>query len=453
MLPRRSLRWRILLAMLLVFAIGFGNLALYLYGTRDALRRGVMHIQANVIAEGFTAASDPATLPRHYAGAELSYSLYDADGQLVWMSDNLERPRRLRRPWLEQQESWLHWSTWSGLVINMPVQLADGATLMVAKNDRQERELIGGLLADRLRHSLVLLVPVSLGSALLMFVLLHWALRPVRRAAEAIQAVGPQAPDRRLPVTDLPSEIRPLAVAVNAALERLAAAYATERRFVADAAHELRTPLTVLDLRLQDGRRSGQPAWPQLETEMQQLRRLVGQLLGLARHDGISPGTGDEARCRPGRVIRESVAALLPLYEAAGRRIELDIDDAAVCGCDSYKLREVLDNLLHNALMHGAGTVRVQLGAAERRIQLDVSDEGEGVPMELREAMFQRFRKGRQHGDGTGLGLAIVRRIVNNAGGQVFFLPEQRTVIRVTLPNIASERSAVALPGYMPTTH
>src|SRR5690554_3729829 len=71
-IPGHSLRWRILAVMLLVFAIAFGNLALYLYGTRDALRRGVMHFQAQVIAEGFTATSDPATLPSHYAGAELS---------------------------------------------------------------------------------------------------------------------------------------------------------------------------------------------------------------------------------------------------------------------------------------------------------------------------------------------------------------------------------------------
>ena len=434
-LPRRSLRWRVLLAMLVVFALGFCNLALYLYGTRDALRRGVLYIQAREIAQGFTTGADPATLPRTLAGGELSYSLYDADGKLLWMSDNLQRPRRLRQPRPEGEQPWLPWSTWSGRIINMPVRLNDGATLMVAKDDRTERDMIGALLAGRLRHTLIMMLPVGLCSALLVFLLVHWALRPVRHATEQVRKVGPRSPDQRLPDDDLPSEIRPLAVAVNAALDRLASAYAAERNFVADAAHELRTPLTVLDLRLQDARRSGQPDWPKLEAEMQQMRRLVSQLLGLARLESAAAGDGTpHSRTRLARVVREAVAALLPLFNAGKRRIEVEAEDNALCRGETHHLREVVDNLLHNALVHGAGTVRVVVRRDATHVGLDISDEGSGVAPAEQEAVFQRFRKGRQGGEGTGLGLAIVRRIVGNAGGEVYFLPDRRSTIRVRLP-------------------
>src|SRR5690606_39065925 len=91
----RSLEHRILMSLLLVLLLGFGSLALYLYDTRDELRRGIMFMQASEIAAGFTAASDVSELPSEYAGETLSYTLYAADGALLWHSDNLQRPRRL----------------------------------------------------------------------------------------------------------------------------------------------------------------------------------------------------------------------------------------------------------------------------------------------------------------------------------------------------------------------
>src|SRR5690606_18525892 len=114
-------------------------------------------------------------------------------------------------------------------------------------------------------------------------------------------------------------------------------------------------------------------------------------------------------------------AALLPLFEAQGRSIEVDIAEGLECRGNPDQLREALVNLLENALVHGAGEVRLTLRAQGDEVILDIADQGDGVPSELQEAMFQRFRKGRQGSEGTegtGLGLAIVRRIVENAGGR-----------------------------------
>lgn len=432
---KRSLRWRLLSALLLVFALGFGNLAIYLYGTRDELRRGVMTIEAQVIADGFSAHHDPSSLPRHYAGGELSYSLYAADGRLLWMSDNLKRPRRLKHP--GDDSGWLRWSAFSGRVVSVPVQLADGAILMVAKQDNLEREVIGELLAARLRHSLVLMVPIGLVSLGLILLLLHWTLRPVRRAAKWARGIGPANPQQRIPLHDLPSEIQPLAVAANSALDRLAAAYTAERHFVADAAHELRTPLTVLDLRLQAGRRSGQLEWPALEMEMRQMRRLVTQLLELARQEGAAAEGNDKAlRTSLSRITREAVAGLLPLFEANGRGIDIDIAQGCDCLGNPDQLRDALGNLLENALIHGHGNVCVRLYRVGNELRLEVGDQGPAIAAQDREAMFQRFRKGRQNTEGTGLGLAITRQIVQNTGGWVEFVDAPATMVRVTLPGL-----------------
>lgn len=432
----RSLRGRVLVALLLVFALGFSNLAVHLYGTRDELRRAVLAIQARAVSEGVGSQADVSRLPLTYGGAELAYTLFSADGEVLWFSENLDGPRRLRPGSLERDSHWWRWSPIGGRVINVPIRLEDGSILMVRRNDAPEREMIDDLLLDRLRQSLVVMIPLGMVSVLLIFWLLTWTLRPVRRAAQLAMEIGPSAPTQRIPLTDLPSEIHPLADAANSALDRLAAAYTAERRFVADAAHELRTPLTVLDLRLQDARNSQQPDWPALDQEMKQMRRLVAQLLELARQDGAAvEHSGVSREAKVSRVVREAVAALLPLFESQGRVVELEIEDGLLCRGNADELRDALTNLLENALVHGAGNVHLTLRRQSDEVVLDVADQGSGVPEEHQDAMFQRFRKGRQDGGGTGLGLAIVRRIVENAGGHVSFVIGQPNTVRMVLPS------------------
>ncbi|SDS80631.1 two-component system, OmpR family, sensor histidine kinase QseC [Halopseudomonas litoralis] len=435
--PGRRLRSRMLIALSLVFVLGFGVSALHMYGTRDELRRAVLLVQAEAVSEGFTSDRPLAELPRYHAGGQMEYTLYAVDGQLLGYSDYMDRPRRLRTAALAPESSWWRWSPHGGYSINAPVRLPDGATLMVSRNDQNERAMLDQLLLERLRHSLILMLPVGLLCILLILLLLNWTLRPVRRAARLAQGIGPDTPERRIPLQGLPGEFYPLAVAANCALDRLARAYEAERRFIADAAHELRTPLAVLDLRLQDARHSGELDWPALEAEMRQLRRLVSQLLELAHQEGATERGGAEQQTNLSRLSREVTASLLPLFEAQGRGITVHIEDSLRCQGNTDELREVLVNLLDNALTHGAGTVQVNVCRRAEGIMLEVADEGPGVPTAEREAMFQRFRKGRRSGTGTGLGLAIVRRIVENAGGQSGFVQGRGNALQVLLMEVS----------------
>jgi len=431
----RSLRCRVLISLLVVLMLGFGALALYLYDTRDQLRRSIMFIQAQAIGAGYTAGSDFSTLPTHYAGSELSYTLYAADGQLLWHSANLERPRRLYRGSLQDEINLIRTTIRSGRgrVINAPVTLSDGSILMVAKEDRMERELIGNLLHQRAMRGLLLLVPFCLLAVGLLFILLQWTLRPIRKAAELAEGIGPHEPDRRIPLEKLPGEVLPLARAANEGLDRLAQAYAYEQRIVGDAAHALRTPLAVLDLRLQKCKVEGVADWPAISQEFSKIQKLVTQVLALAHQDKAQARIQHDAgQADLARICREAAGTMLPLFEAHGRTIEVQLEEGQLIHGNADLLREAIRNVLENALYHGAGTVRMAAAGSEgNAVMLDIIDEGHGVPLHLQEEMFQRFRKGLEGSAGSGLGLAIVRGTLRNAGGDARFIGMQPCILRM----------------------
>ena len=420
-----SLERRVLLGLALAFAAGAGALSLSLYDTRDQLRRVAMVIQAREIAEGFTMQSDPARLPKSHAGGELSYTLYSPEGRVLWLSDNLQSPRRLRLPPDGARAPLLRLPIYSGQVVNVAAPLADGATLMVAKRDVLERQAIGDLLHAKLLQSLVMLVPVGLLALLLIYWMMRWTLRPVQQAARFVQGMKP-GQVQPIPTARLPRELLPLAEAVNRALEDLAQSLANEKRLVADAAHELRTPLTVLDLRLQKARTDPSPDWQAVDGDVRYLRRVAEQLLLLARQEQ-DLGAGEAARAAASthltRLVREAIAAMLPLFEAGSRRMEVDLIDGVHCQGDASLLHTAISNVLENAFHHGQGDVLVAMTAVEGDvIRLTVADQGHGVPPDRQEAMFTRFSKARPGSRGAGLGLAITRKILRNAGGDIRFL-------------------------------
>ncbi|WP_226953762.1 sensor histidine kinase [Mesopusillimonas faecipullorum] len=442
-MTRRSLARRVFLALLVVSLLGFGSLLWHLYNTRDELRHSTLLLQALEITEGLKSDSDMHSLPLSYAGGELYYTLYNAQGVALWHSDNLPRPLRMRAGTLNDALRPMRLKSYRGhgKVIGVPVPLEGGSTLIVSKLDTLERKLIDALLQTRLLHGLLALPLVLLCTALLMWGLMRWTLRPVREAAALAAGISPDTPDRRIPLKRLPAEIQPLAQAANQALDRLGHALDTQKQLVADAAHELRTPLTVLDLRLQKMQSEGKADWPSIEGEMRQLRRLVEQLLTLARRDhagNTSPATGTVSLSR---LTREIIASLIPLFEQQSRELCADIEDRISVVADADALRDAIRNLIENALVHGKGSVSVKLHRTpESDIFLDVCDEGPGVPAHQRELVFQRFHKGRSDGNGSGLGLAIARQALQHAGAHIQFLETAFCTVRIRFPATSENR-------------
>lgn len=289
-------------------------------------------------------------------------------------------------------------------------------------------------------QDLSVLLLFSLGAVALIWLVSGWSLRHLALASREAAAVGASNPTTRISTQKLPDEIRPLVDAVNSALDRLAYAYAAEQRFVADAAHELRTPLAVLSLRLQKAKLDQDLDWSAIDQDLAQVNRLAGQLLDLARKEHarqVDAPSGSFVNLS--RVAREVAAAIVPLAEEAGRALDVDLPVSLPVRGRPDDLRDMLRSLLDNALVHGRGTIRLtgRFWATlenDQQAWITVSDEGSGVPADLRQAVFERFRKACPESSGHGLGLAIVQEVVRGHGGFVEFLPGPGCQVRVTLP-------------------
>ena len=276
----------------------------------------------------------------------------------------------------------------------------------------------------------------AIGVAVLVLVLatVTWlaigrTLAPVEGIRARAEAITAQNLDRRVPEPDQLDEIGRLARTVNQMLARLERSADRQRRFVADAAHELRSPIASLRVQLETardaaggmGRNTGGAAGRagDMLYETSRMEGLVDQLVVLARADADTSW------------LRLETVDLDDLIDSAvtssAPRDGLAIDTSAVapvqlCG-DARLLEQVVRNLVHNALGHARGIVRVSTSAAGGLAVLTVDDDGPGVPQDRRDDIFERFvrldvSRDRSHG-GVGLGLAIVAEIVRAHGGRV----------------------------------
>jgi two-component system, OmpR family, sensor kinase len=251
------------------------------------------------------------------------------------------------------------------------------------------------------------------------------ALRPVeamRRRAAEVSATGSQ---QRLPVPAARDELHRLGETLNRMLDRLETALQRERAFVDDASHELRTPLAAHKAELELALRYGSTneelrvAIASAIDEADRLSQLAEALLVIARSD------------KGQLIVKLEPVEIADLFATMRNRLSaraerdgrsLVFDDAAPTAVEADRMRveQALGNLVENALRHGAGTVRVWSRATDGRMELHVSDEGEGFPPEFLPHAFERFRRAdtARSGDGTGLGLSIVKAIAQAHGGR-----------------------------------
>lgn len=228
--------------------------------------------------------------------------------------------------------------------------------------------------------------------------------------------------------TNTPYEVRPLVHAMNDLLARLSAALAAQQRFIADAAHQLRTPVAALKTQtelavrqVRDG--EAKATLQQLHTAADHAARLVNQLLTLARAEPGSHRSLMRERIKLAALARETAGEWVP--RALNRSIDLGFDDTsadAEISADPFLIRELLNNLIDNALNYTPAEGRVTVRVLQNNgfVTLEVEDDGCGIPEEERERVFERFyRSAGGSPEGCGLGLAIVREIAQGHGATV----------------------------------
>ncbi|WP_127126911.1 cell wall metabolism sensor histidine kinase WalK [Georgenia sp. SYP-B2076] len=302
--------------------------------------------------------------------------------------------------------------------------------------------------ADRAVEDMTRLIAAIFPGVLALTGLVAWisvgrALAPVERIRRKAATIGAGDLSQRVPLPQAHDEVHRLAVTMNSMLARIQASTERRRHFVSDASHELRSPLANMQAMLEVAlARHDLQLWQEtgadLQAEQARMRRLVDDLLLLARLDGRVPVQqrevdlddvvhGEAQRLRRyGKVAVE--VAPLPALRVRG---------------DANQLARVVRNLTDNAHRHARTTVWLSLRADGDDAVVRVADDGAGVPPEHRERIFDRFTRldearGRDLG-GSGLGLPISRAIAQAHGGSLELVPEegpQGAVFDLRLPHV-----------------
>jgi two-component system OmpR family sensor kinase len=293
---------------------------------------------------------------------------------------------------------------------------------------------------DQALNRLLLVEALVIAVVLLLLGVATWVvvrigLLPLDRMGHTAGAIAGGDLSQRVAPAEPRTEVGRLGLALNAMLDRLEIAFAERRasedrlrHFIADASHELRTPLASIRgyaelFRMGAARDPAgtEKAMRRIEDEAARMGVLVEDLLTLARLDEVpdAPHTEVDVAVLARDAVDDARAT------APDREITLDAASSALVLGDAHQLRQVLGNLLRNALVHTppGSPVQVSVAGARDAIRLEVRDHGPGLPTDEPGELFERFWRaegGRERGrGGAGLGLAIVAGIVDAHGGHV----------------------------------
>jgi signal transduction histidine kinase len=276
-------------------------------------------------------------------------------------------------------------------------------------------------------HNLVLVQTIC-ALAIVVFIvsfLSFYALRsitsPLSSIAAAARSFGSSSGDGEALSTEGPREIAQVAEALNDMRERVLALVNERTQMLLAISHDLRTPLTRLRLRVE--RLSDASLRENMLRDVATINEMLGETLAYLREGG---------QMEPAQLV--DVPSLLQTVCAGfadiGHAVSYAGPDRLAWACRVNALNRAVANLVDNATKHGASVVVTLTKSGEDEIQIDVTDDGPGIPAELREKVFEPFYKGdsaRQIAGrgGFGLGLSIAREIARRHGGDVRFLDHE----------------------------
>ncbi len=309
-----------------------------------------------------------------------------------------------------------------GVPVRVAVREAAGGHVVAAQTTRKVRDDRRGLFVLVCVYA-VLSLAAAAGATWLVT---GRALRPLRQLTGEVEQIGREQDfTRRLPPVPVRDDVGRLTAAFNTMMERLQGSYAAQRRFVADASHELRTPLTTI--RNNAGFLQRHPdaapddvaaAVRDIAGESARMSRLVEHLLTLARSDasGLDLAPVDLGAL-VSDVCRQAEA------QHPDRHFHRAITPAPPVHGSLDALTQLVWILLDNAVKYSAAGGNVWVTVTQRgdRAQLNVTDDGTGIPPGAERQIFERFHRGDEArtGPGAGLGLAIALSIVDAHGGTI----------------------------------
>ncbi|MDQ3825182.1 MAG: HAMP domain-containing histidine kinase [Actinomycetota bacterium] len=340
---------------------------------------------------------------------------------------------------------WLGWLLVGGVVAAVP-DLPPGSTVKV-DGVPVAADRLGAALQEAARHRVLQAGSGAFLLAVIATVLLAWViigqvLRPLHEVTATARRLSAEALDQRLRLPGPRDEVAELADTFDAMLDRLQAAFESQRRFVANASHELRTPLAVVrtevDVTLAD------PAADQAELRRMAVvirdatlraQQLVDGLLMLARTEGGA------LRARELTDLAGLAGSALRIVAQEVRNrgllVTTRITPALTVG-DPALLERVVGNLVENAVRHNidGGWLQICTDRVGPQARLQVSSSGEPIALDAVATLFEPFHRGgmaRTSHEGSGLGLSIVRAVVTAHAGTVHAEPVPGGGLTVTV--------------------
>ena len=306
-------------------------------------------------------------------------------------------------------------------VLARPVSDVPGAEIAVVAASLEPRE-------EALDH---LFVELLLGGAAALLLasaagygLAAAALRPVEEMSRKAAAISLRGDAKRLPVPPTGDEIAKLGERLNEMLARIEAAFAHERRFLADASHELQTPLAILRaelelaLRRPRSRQELENVVRSAQEETNRLGKLAEDLLVVARSDqGALPVS--VATINADELLRGVAERFARRANEEGRTLSTETPAELELVCDPVRIGQALANLIDNSLRYGGGSITLTAIPRGDMVELHVRDDAGGFPAAFLPRAFERFSRAgdARSSSGSGLGLAIVQAIAMAHGG------------------------------------
>jgi len=407
------------LAMVAQLALVFADY----YWNDDELSRLLVERETTRLADGLSLGDGkvsfalPASLSGRYGKADSGYyaRLRTTAGRVLYLSCNKECTEHFLPVDFRPPDFWLR-----TIHPGKPLTLAGGRTFEFATDkvlvevaviaDPQEVvwSVLGHEVMDHMLVPMGIILVLVLGATLMS---VRTALRPVRAAAHAAEAIDPLDARSHLDTTGMPQEIARLAEAINGAFRRVGDLMKAQKLLTSAIAHEVRTPLAVVKLELE---RIDHPRARKAEADLDELVRFVSQLTALARLEAVDHAS--LATVSVGRLVENLVESMAPWVYERGHSISLDVEaDFQVVAIESL-LRDAVRNLVENAVGHTPKGTAIAVSVSDRSIS--VADNGGGYGGETPAVeLVDTIKKG----GGLGIGLEIVRRIakMHNAEFQI----------------------------------
>jgi len=449
---RVGLRLRVTAVAVLTVGVALAASAVLLVGLVRSRLDTAATTAATLRARDVAALAEAGALPTMLAlpGEESAFvQVVDDTGAVIASTGNIDG---------EPAVSTAKPSGTTPLVLTIPIDPLDQADAMrvIALTTTTDAGMVTVYTGESLENAddttAAVITVLAIGLPLLVVIVAAvtwWAvgrtLRPVRRITRTMADITASDLHRRVPVPDTRDEIGELAVTVNDTLARLDTSVEQQRRFVADASHELRGPLAALRADLEISvTHPERTAWHDVArdtlSDVERLQHLTEDLLLLARLDSHQQ--------RPHQQV--DLAEIAADAASGIRRNDIDVtvlgaDSSAILDGDPEQLHRMMRNLVHNAEDHAEHRITITLTKQAATVHLQVTDDGPGIPAEVRDTVFERFvrvdtARTRDTG-GTGLGLAIVADVVASHHGS----------ITVTDSDPHGATFTVELPAHQPT--